>query len=84
MLKKVEEVVERGRKEDRTIPVEDMEDGTGESEIGGLNDLCGPKLEDRVDSEDNLKKGESLHCQIVLKDTFTSNSEEGGELGGEG
>ena len=56
----MEEIIEGGREEYGTIPVENVKDGTGESKVRGLDDLSGPKLKNRVDSKDNLEEGEGL------------------------
>ena len=52
-----------------------MEYWAGKSEMGGLNHLGGPELEDRVDGKDNLEEGEGLSCRVIFKDMLTSNSE---------
>ena len=57
-----------------------MEDGARESKVGSLNHLDTPKLKDRVDSEDYLKKGESFNGGVILKDMFTSDGEKGDEI----
>ena len=84
MLEEMEEVVEGGGKENWAVPVEDMEDGTRKSEVGSLNNLGGPKLENRVDSEDDLKEGKGLGGWMVLEDMLAFHSEEGSKFGGKG
>ena len=40
----------------RTGQSQDIEDGARESEMGSLNDLSSPELENWVNGEDDLKK----------------------------
>ena len=55
MFEEVEEIVEGGRENYWTVPVEDVKDGAGESKVRGLNNLSCPKLEDRVDGKDYME-----------------------------
>lgn len=58
-----------------------MENRARESKVRGLDHLGTPKLEDGVNSEDNLKKGEGFSRSVILKDMFTSNCEEREKVG---
>ena len=82
MFKEVEEVIEGSRKYDRAVPVENMENRTGEAKVRSLNHLGTPKLEDRVDSKYNLEQGKGFGGRVVLEDVFTPYGEEGNEFGG--
>ena len=80
MFKEMKEVIEGSREDYRAIPIENVENGARESEVGGLNHLSTPELEDGFDGEYNLEEGKGFGRWVVLKDVFTSNGKERNEL----
>ena len=46
----------------------------------GLDNLCTPELEYRVDSKHNLEEEKGLCRRVILKDVFTSYGKERGEF----
>ena len=73
----MEEIVEGSGEENRAIPAKDMKNWAGKEKVRSLNYLGTSELEDGVDGENNLKKGEGFRWRVTLKDMSTPHSQEG-------